>query len=834
MLKERSWWFVAVAILASSPARAEVLHLPMCRIRDDGVEKTRLVPPAKVQRALEKGLTRGECTSAANGRVLCRTKRGKRANVLVPEKEIQRLLEEDFFAPGECGDPDEPLPPLVSSSPADGETVSRSAWLVARFAGEVAGGAEDGIWMSCAGSEVPHSSHRLAPEALLVNPNGGLPADAACLLGFLSETGPVRIHFQTAPEGPPFEAVYDRRDPNRPLPFPDDYFLEPDPTTATGLRPDVVAPDHDAGVHSLLTKMASVAAQADGWSPIGSLAVQLSAAPDPATLPLDQEASLDPLASVGLFDLTPGSASFGERVPFELTIRADAIGAQPPTHALLLFPGIRLEPLGRYGLVLTDRVLSEAGEPLGRSGFFAEVVGEAGPGADPEVLRARPLAEEVLDALEALDPVPIPRDDVALAARITVRSIDRFPDDLLAMREDIHAAPVSYAIDTVTPRAGNVAAIVRGSYEVPDWTGGAPFLQRGADGRPQVVGTSRLDFVLALPRSAATDGFAPLIMYQHGNPGSAESEVPGSAEAFLAQEGFAVGGFTDVLNRNWPTTDDQNFFIFGILLFTGDVVDLYLQTYAEQMAFLRLLRSLDTLDVLPVGAPDGIPDLDPTAISYEGISNGSNHGQAFLAYAPEIRAACLVAGASRIAEVLEYQDRTLPGGGQPFLTVSIPSFVPGATASDIWMGLGLFSVVYDRKDPQNHASFLYREPVEIAGTTRKPSILVLEGIGDTYIKNNSTRSLAWLLGPIPHLAPPLQEVSYLPVQAAPIQGNVDAETTAAFVQFAPDGLPDIPPSPGCVGQPEGHFCAQVAPESRRLRADFYRSALADDPPVVDW
>jgi hypothetical protein len=295
-----------------------------------------------------------------------------------------------------------------------------------------------------------------------------------------------------------------------------------------------------------------------------------------------------------------------------------------------------------------------------------------------------------------------------------------------------------------------------------------------------------------------------------------------------------VAGFTDVLNRRWPVVDDQNNYIFAVLLATGRLTDLYRQIYAEQMAFLRVLQSLGTLDRVPVDVPDGVPDLDPTAISYEGISYGSVHGQAFLAYAPDILAGCLVAGASRLAELLEYQDRTLPTGGDPFLMVSIPGFLPGATPPDIWMGLGLFSLINDPQDPHNHASFIYRDPVEIAGTTKKPSILVLEGIGDTYTKNNTTRSLAWLLGPIPHLAPRAEEASYLPVGTAPIQGNVDTETTAAFVQFAPDGLDGIPPLPGCVGEFEGHFCAQVAPEAHRLRADFYRSAVENDPPVVNW
>jgi len=120
----------------------------------------------------------------------------------------------------------------------------------------------------------------------------------------------------------------------------------------------------------------------------------------------------------------------------------------------------------------------------------------------------------------------------------------------------------------------------------------------------------------------------------------------------------------------------------------------------------------------------------------------------------------------------------------------------------------------------------------VDGTTRKASILVFEGIGDSFIPNNATRSLAWTLGPIPHLAPVVVPVSYLPVADGPLQGNVNAETSAAFVQFAPSGIPGIPPSPGCIFQEEGHYCAQTAPEARELRASFYRSAV-DGVPVIE-
>lgn len=729
------------------------------------------------------------------------------------------------------------FPPLAGSAPAPGATdVARSAWLELRFAADVPVGAKDLVVLVCDGVPLDLTTHLAAPDLLVVNPVGSLPAGADCVVGFTSVSGDELLDFSTAPAAAPFTALYDRRDRNTPLPFPDDFFLAPDSSSATGLRPEIVVPDRTVTVRNLLGSMALTASELDGWSPIGNLSVQLSAAPDPATLPLDPEASLDPLATVGLFDLTPGSDTWGERIPFQLTIRSDTIAGRPTVHALVIFPGIPLAPAGRYALAVTNRVLSLDGEPLSRSSFFAEALGPITPGADGPLLRARALAREVARALEATAPLPIPRDDLALAVRVSVRSTDDLPSDVLAVRAQAFAAPPSFTVTDVEEVAfGDVAAFVRGTFESPNWMFGlGPFVQRDGSGLPVPAdGKLQIPFILALPRAAET-GHAPLVMYQHGNPGSAQNEVPGAAD-FLAPEGLAVAGFTDPLNRFFATVDDQTTGIFGVLLATGDVAEFWLQTYGEQFAFLHVLQSLGSLDVLPFGAPDGVPDLDPSTLCYEGISQGSNHGQAFLAYAPEIDAAGLVVGATRLAEILEYQDRTLPLGGVPFFTQLLPPYVEGVTMPDIWMGLSLFQLLFDAQDPHNHAAFLYRDPVEVDGTARKASILALEGIGDSFIPSNATRSLAWTLGPIPHLAPTIVPVSYLPVANAPIQGNVDAETSAAFVQFAPSGIPGIPPSPGCSGffyETEGHYCAQTAPEARELRASFYRSAV-DGVPVID-
>lgn len=730
------------------------------------------------------------------------------------------------------------LPPLAASEPTQGAVVARSAWLVLDFAAAL--GSQPGLRavLACDDVFLPTFARALDADTLVLQPRQPLPAGAACELSLGTTAGTQTVGFQTLAAGAAFTARFDRTAPDQPLPFPDDLYLVPEPANPTGWALDLSLPNATSTALFLLNNLAGVAeSQADGWSPIGPLAVQLSTPADGASLPLGRAASLDPLSTLALIDMTPGSARFGERVPFNLIPRSDTFAPDPTVHALVLFPGIPLEPEGTYGLVVTDRVLEAAGEPLARSAFFAAATGPAVAGEAPEVTATRPLVDDVLSVAESLSPLPIPRDDVVLATRVTIRSTDHFPDDLLAMRADVLATPPNVQITGVASDGDpDVSAVVTGTFDVPLWLDTSVFLTRGPDGLPVALGTRSLDFILALPAAAASGGHAPLLLYQHGNPGSAEGEVPSAARAFLGGAGFAVAGFTDALNRLFPDVNAQTLAILGQVLGNGEAPDFYVQTYAEQMAFVQALQSLTSLDQVggagaaPGGGPDGVPDVDPSRLVYEGISYGSTHGQALLAYEPAIRGAGLVVGALRFTELLEHQDRTLPLGGAPLLKVQLPGAIPGLRVADLWFGLQLFALTYDRQDPHNHARFIYREPLEVDGTTQKASILVVEGIDDSFTANTATRSLARQLG-IPQLEPAPLPQPDLAQQAGPIQGNVDAATTAALVQYVPWGA-EVPPSPGCELQPEGHFCAQTSPAARAQRVDFYQSALTGVP-VID-
>jgi len=165
----------------------------------------------------------------------------------------------------------------------------------------------------------------------------------------------------------------------------------------------------------------------------------------------------------------------------------------------------------------------------------------ASSGVDPRVVAAWC---EWLDAL-ATDPAqPIERDDVALALRITVRTTDDIPNDLLAIKQEVTAGPPpGFTITSVQPSSPPLAAIVRGTWEAPDWREGKYFKRDAETGLPVRTKTNTVPFILALPR-ASLEGPVPITMYQHGNPGSAEAEVPSDARDYLAEAGFAVIGKT--------------------------------------------------------------------------------------------------------------------------------------------------------------------------------------------------------------------------------------------------------------------------------------------------
>ncbi|MEM7137726.1 MAG: hypothetical protein AAF500_14175 [Myxococcota bacterium] len=738
-----------------------------------------------------------------------------------------------------CGpaeeDDREPTPALVGSVPFEGQRVVVGTWLQLTFVDPVDEAALDGFALRCNGEERATTVTRIGADAraLVLNPIGDLPNDSTCALTWRGPDGPTSLEFSTVPERPGPTVPYDRGDGRRSVPFPDDAWLVPDSAQPTGQRLAIAIPEREADVRSVFGRLAFAIGTSDGYSPLGPVVIELSERPDPDSLPTTPTESLDPMATVGLFDVDPGSPSYGARVPFELYVRSAGMASDPtPQHAIIAFPSVPLRPGGTYAFVVTKRALTSPDRGFRPSSFMTSALAPPIESEPDAVASQRDILTPALGGLASATP-PLFADDIALVTRFTVRSTDRFALTPLRMREQVQAMPPqSFTIDEVRRGDGVVEAVVEGTWEVPEWRDG-PRIARDDQGLPQVITTRQIPFILTIPRTAAETP-APVTMYQHGNPGSAEAEVPESLNQYLGDLGHAVIGFTDTVNRELDQGSQSLLSVLlGPLLLNGVLPEFDMQTTGEQLAFLQFIPRLDQLDVVPLGNPDGRPDLDlGKPLTYVGISAGANRGQALVPYAPELEAAALVVGGARYGETLFATDTINPDGVGSRLLDGASLFAPNIRPIDVWFGVGLAQLAFDPQDPHNHASFMYANPIEVDGTRKKPSVLVQEGIGDTLIPNNATRSLAVALGSTPLVGPVAEPLPYLERAETPLTANVDANTTSGYAQYVPDGVPGLAPSLGCEFETEGHFCAESSSVARDQRFLFFKTALEDPAPTV--
>jgi len=745
------------------------------------------------------------------------------------------------------------LPALRESSPSDGELeFPIGGWVILDFSEAVHERAMDRIELSCGGALRSMRIHRVTPTRLALDPVGEFDLASRCEVGWKQFGASERIRFTTTAQSSPAEIRYDRENTRHIAPYPDDYWLATNPTDPTEHRLRVQMAGFGRSARWLTNSLASGVRDFDGFSPVAHITIPLSVSADLDTVPQTPEQSLDPLASVGLFDITPGSPDYASRIPFRLEVLTETVRRRE-AHALLLFPSVALKPRHRYGVIVTRRVLSETGSPYDPSAFFETVRdGSSGPDSSWEVRRTRKLADEVLAAV-ASGPIAIERADVAFAARFTVRNLDGIADDLMEIRKRTAAAPppaieirrVETASFGATPD-DDVAAVVYGTWTAPNWRDSDRWIARNPNtGVPAQTGRQLLQFTLALPR-AAYRGPVPVVMYQHGNPGSARDEVVEIAKDSLAAAGFAVIGFTDVINREvsppGPPVDAraswQVIHVLLRLMAKSRFPDDFVLTVAEQLAFLRAIQAVAEIPSFAIEAPGGdrpaqIHGIDASRpLSYLGISEGAHLGSLLLPFAPEIRAAALISPGRRFSEILIHQGSERFRESLQFLGFNHLSPI------DVWVALALIQQLFDEQDPHNFARFLYREPLGI-DPPQRASLLVVEGLNDSLIPNHATHSWVRELGPIPLLAGPGREIFGLGRVERAVSGNIDAQTTAALYQYVPSGVEGFDPTPGCddpalaeSSAREGHYCAQSAEESLRQRVRFFEAALWEEAPEI--
>lgn len=743
----------------------------------------------------------------------------------------------------------------VEVLPADGATaVAIGTWPELRVAPESVAEAIDRIELACGDVPIALRVHRLPAGRIVAQPEHRLPPDAVCRLAFsrlgrAESTAFTTFRASEAP-GRALAVAYRRANPGEVAPIPDDFFTVADPSRPTGLRLDLpVALRSD--LRDVVEGLRGELSRADGWSPIGPIVLPISDRIDGRTIPRTVAASLDPTSTIALVDVDPASPDRGERFPFETVLRKDQTSIGLDDHVVWVLPARPLRPGGRYALLVRRGVASKVGRAMVEPAQLRPIL--TGSGALRTDVQAQ-LAAQLAPAIEVAGTdlaIPWTRDDLVFALAFTVRSLAELERDPRALLAAVRALPGPRIeierVEAVREPGRPLAALVHGRFAIPLWRERrARAIARDADGLPRVVGRDALRFVLAIPARAAREP-APILVYQHGNPGSAREEIGHRRQDPHLEAGFAVIGFTDLWNRGRaPAGSDRREVVVRQVAALADSVrrdgvvpEDWTVTLGEQLALLEALPELAALDVLPLAAPDGRPELDPSRpIVYEGISQGAIHGQALVAWAERIRAASLVVGGARLAELALHQAASSMVRALPFL---FGNFRP----IDLWVTLALFQTAIDRQDAHLHAlrlnaRQLSRAAADPAGATPRPSVLVTAGFGDGYVANRASRSLAVALGPLPWIDAPEEGALLLPRTSAPVRGNLPDGATGAYLEVVPYGS-TRPAAPGCLPEAlplpeevlrEGHFCAQLADESVRRRVHFLRSAVDDAPPTV--
>ncbi len=744
-------------------------------------------------------------------------------------------------------------PAVLAVEPAaDVTNVPRGAWLRFRFASPLEDSdlAGFGFGLECDGARIERTAHALTDGALILNPTPALPAGASCRAAWRGEGGAVaetRFTVADAAAGAPALVLYERASPQSIAPFPDDYWIVADASQPSGRRvamPDPAFPE--SLQRQAFGALAKAVNEADGWSRQTPIVIALSHPLDPSLAPADPFAAQDPFAPIVLVDVDAASPDYGSRVPYRLLLRTDPRRSGGFDHSAILFPTIDLREQGRYAVVFTRRAFAsgEPGRDFGPAPLFAQVLAGASPGEPPQATQARAAVGDVLDRVASLPDVPIPREDVALALSLSIRTQPGV-SDLVHVKEQALAGRAAGA-GAARRSHGSVSdagQLLHPPHRQPGGRGARracgclatatpppPSCAIRPRARPVPTGFDEAPLVMTLPR-AALDGPVFPVIYQHGNPGS-PTELLSSRNEGIDDAGLALLGFQDTLNRELAQDlQTQVLLIFAGLLGNQRLGDYWLQTGADQINFLRAIQGLSSLDVLheaadgsPALGPDGQPEIDPSTILYKGISEGANNAQRFLPFAPEILAAEATVGGARLGETLIHQS------ADEILT-QIGVFLTQITPVELWVGLSLFQAAFDPQDGHTYLRYLYREPLlPFAGSSdvTPPSTIWTEGIGDSLVPNNATRAMAKELG-IPHVRPVARALPTLEQVDPPLAGNIAPGITAGYFQYDPFTTPD------CVTkmQFEGHYCPQSGAEALAQRLHFLLSALAGEAEIID-
>lgn len=524
------------------------------------------------------------------------------------------------------------------------------------------------------------------------------------------------------------------------LPFPDDYYTVPDPSSPTGRRVALTTagmPANAFGKHIDSTPYNA----SDGFSPGAVIMLKV---PGIDTVADVQATGATPINHIGRYrkgnaPIVVIDAQTGKRWPIWSEI--DSTATNPAKAVLEIHPAVNFASGHRY-IVALRKLRNAAGQKLEAPVAF-QYYRDRVPSKQPEINARRGHFEEIFSRLQRSG---IQRKDLYLAWDFTVASDQNNAGRELAMRDAAFAqlgdtnladgvpqgSSPSFQVSSVetAPNPGQIARRVKGSFQVPCYlfpscAAGGTF-QLNAAGAPTQNGTWTANFDCIIPQSVVSGpaGAGRPSLYGHGLFGTA-SEVGSSPQRSLSQEHGIVQCATDEIGMSQSDLPSVVAALQDISAFPT-IPDRLQQGLLDELYLGRAMISPSGFTTDASFHQDGTllsgPVLDTSHLYYNGNSQGGIMGGALTAVSPDFTRASLGVPAMNYSVLLP---RSVDF--DEFAAVLYPSY-PNETARPLI--LDLMQMLWDRGEPNGYATRMTDNPLP---NTPPHQVLMNVAFGDHQV-----------------------------------------------------------------------------------------------------
>lgn len=523
------------------------------------------------------------------------------------------------------------------------------------------------------------------------------------------------------------------------LPWPSDYWLSTDGSTASGNRValgETTLPRSNTGDRDYSDP--APFNTRDGFSVNGTLLAYLPGATATGLPNPDQIAE-------SIEDTSPTlliNADTGERVPHFSEID-ESIYTEDAPQALMIRPVVVLEHETRYIAVFRN-VVDASGATLPASAGFAALRdgGDVGEATTLEGRRAH--FEELFTALEGYG---VERSSLQLAWDFTTSSLEDDTSTMLAVRDRALAAVGDTGpeftiemdrIEDYTPdENANVRRRVYGQMSVPLFmtrraSGGT--LNIGADGLPEQNGFADFPFVVNIPHNASAANPMKPIQYGHGLLGDHSQANAGWLSEFGNQNGYIPFGV------DWSGMASDDIITVTLSLSRGElhgfqpIPDRLHQGIINALLAMRMMLA-GPLSEHPAMQPDGENVFDRSEGVYTGDSQGGIFGGVYMAISTEVTRGILGVPGQPYNLLL---NRSVDF--DPYLTLMRQSFDDGV---NIQIGIAALQMLWDRAEPGSYTRHIRQD---LLPNTPQHEVILQVAMGDHQVTTIAAHLMARAIG----------------------------------------------------------------------------------------